>query len=45
MKRERYSEKMIISILKEYEAGASVPDIARRYGIVGSTIYHWRLKF
>jgi len=26
MKRKRYTEEQIISILKEHEAGASVPD-------------------
>lgn len=30
MKRKRYTEEQIISILKEHEAGASVPDLARR---------------
>ena len=33
MKRKRQSEEKIISILKEHEAAASVPDIARRYEI------------
>jgi putative transposase len=32
MKRKRYTEEQIISILKEHEVGASVPDIARRHG-------------
>lgn len=32
MKRERYTEGQIVSILKEHEAGASVPDLARRHG-------------
>jgi len=45
MKRKRYSEEKIISILKEHEAGASVPDIARRYGIAENTIYRWKSKF
>ena len=27
MKRKRYSEEKIISILKEHEAGASAPDL------------------
>ena len=45
MKRKRYSEEKIISILREHEAGASVPDIARRYGITENTIYRWRSKF
>jgi putative transposase len=45
MKRKRYSEEKIISILKEHEAGASVPDIARRHGIAENTIYRWKSKY
>ena len=45
MKRKRYSEEKIIAILKEHEAGASVPDLARRYGIVENTIYRWKSRF
>jgi putative transposase len=32
MKRKRYTEEQVIRILKEHEAGASVPDISRRHG-------------
>lgn len=45
MKRKRYPEEKIISILKEHEAGASVPDLARRYEITENTIYRWKSKF
>ncbi len=45
MKRKRYSEEKRISILKEHETGASVPDIARRQGIAENTIYRWKSKF
>ena len=45
MKRKRYSEEKIISILKEHEAGASVPDLSRRHGVVENTIYRWKSKF
>jgi putative transposase len=45
MKRKRYTEEKIISILKEHEAGASVPDLSRRYGIVENTIYRWKSRF
>ena len=45
MKRKRYTEEEIISILKEHEAGASVPDLSRRYGIAENTIYRWKSKF
>lgn len=33
MKRKRYKEEQIISILKEHDSGASVPGIARRHGV------------
>ena len=45
MKRKRYTEEQIIAILKEHEAGASVPDISRRYGVAENTIYRWKSKF
>ena len=45
MKRKRYTEEQIISILKEHEAGASVPDLARRHGVVENTIYRWKSKY
>ena len=45
MKRKRYTEAKIISILKEHEAGASVPDLSRRHGIVENTIYRWKSKY
>lgn len=45
MKRKRYTEEKIISILKEHDAGASVPDLSRRYGIAENTIYRWKSKF
>ena len=45
MKRKRYTEEQIISILKEQEAGASVPDLARRRGVAENTIYRWKSKY
>ncbi len=45
MKRKRYSEEKIISILKEHEAGASAADIARRHGIAENIVYRWKSKF
>ena len=32
MKRKRYTEEQSIAILKEHEAGASVPALSRRHG-------------
>jgi len=45
MKRKRYAEEQIISILKEHQAGASVPELARRYGVVENTLYRWKSKY
>ena len=45
MKRKRYSEEKIISILKEHEAGASAKDLSRRHGIAENTVYRWKAKF
>ena len=30
---------------KEHEAGASVPELFRRHGVVENTIYRWKSKF
>jgi putative transposase len=45
MKRSRYSEEQIIGILKEVEAGLSVADACRQYGMSQWTLYHWRKKY
>ena len=45
IKRKRYSEEKIISILKEHEAGSSVADLSRRRGVIENTIYRWKSNF
>ena len=45
MKRKTYPEEKIISILKEHEAGASVPELSRRHGVAENTIYRWKSKY
>ena len=44
MKRKRYSEEQIISILKQHEAGRSMVDLAREHGVVENTLYRWKSK-
>ena len=45
MKRARFSEEQIISILKEADAGAKVTELCRRHGISDATFYTWRSKY
>lgn len=33
MKRDRFTEEQIIGISKEHEAGVSVADLCRKYGV------------
>lgn len=45
MKKSKYSETKIVSILKENEAGVSIPDLSRKYGVSTATLYNWKAKY
>ena len=45
MKKSRYSENQIIRILKEVEAGRTVKEVSREYGISEATYYNWKSKY
>lgn len=45
MKRTRFTENQIVSILKELEAGLSAAELSRKHGVSDATIYNWRTKF
>ncbi|SPP98220.1 protein of unknown function [Bradyrhizobium vignae] len=38
-------QKQIIGILKEHEAGVSVADLCRKYGVSDVSIYKWKARF
>jgi putative transposase len=44
-KGTRYREEQIIRILKQVEAGASVAEVCRKYGVAEQTVYRWRTKY
>lgn len=45
MKARQYTEEQIIAVLKEGEAGASVTDLCRKYGMSDATYYNWKAKY
>lgn len=45
MKKSRYTDSQIIAILKQAEAGTSVPDLCREHGMSDATFYKWRAKY
>jgi putative transposase len=45
MKKSRFTDSQIIAVLKEAEAGATVPELCRTHGISTATFYKWRAKF
>ena len=45
MKRSRFSEQQIITVLKEAESGVKVVDLCRRHGMGQSTFFKWKSKY
>jgi putative transposase len=45
MKKIKYTEEQIVGILKEVEAGITVSEICRKYGISDATYYNWKSKY
>ncbi len=45
MKKSRFTETQIISILKQADAGMPVKDICRKAGISEPTYYSWKSKY
>ncbi len=45
MKKSRFSETKIISILTRNEGGEKVKDLCREIGISDATFYNWKAKY
>lgn len=45
MKKSRFTDSQIMSILKQAQAGLPVPSLCREYGMSSATFYKWRSKY
>jgi len=45
MRTTRFSETEIVYAVKQVEAGISIKEIARKYGVCENTVYRWRRKY
>ena len=45
MKKKRYTEEQIINVLRQVDAGRSVEEVCREYGVSQGSFYAWKKKF
>ena len=45
MKKSKFSDSQILSILKQHEAGVPVAQLARDHAVSTALIYQWRSKY
>ena len=45
MKKSRFTDKQIVAILKEHEAGMSAKDLCRKHNVSAPTFYRWKSKY
>ena len=45
MKKSKYSDAQIMTILKQAESGVPVADLCREHGMSSASFYKWRAKY
>ena len=45
MKKSRCTESQIVAVLREYDAGTPIADLARRHGIHAKMVRWWKSKY
>lgn len=45
MAKSRFTPDQIVAVVLELDAGGTVKDVSRKYGVSTTTLYRWRAKF
>lgn len=45
MRKSKFTETQIVSILKQADAGMAIKDVCRQAGVSVATYYQWKSKF
>jgi putative transposase len=45
MRKSRFSEEQVLSILKEQDTGVKVSEICRKHGLTEATFHNWKSKY
>ena len=45
MRKSKFSESTIVTLLKAGDAGRKVADICQEHGVSNATFYQWRSKY
>ena len=45
MKKSRFTDRQILTILKQHEAGVPVAELSREHNVSTALIYQWRAKY